>query len=298
MLETNESVSGQEEIFDRDDDEDAGDGSDVEEIEMTDADFSQLQAEDEAGSDISDPEKSSEITPEEASDDDATDDELTAFDAKLAQALGTKPPGADQVSNNSDESTDDDMNDEEMEALDAQLVAVFKERKKVTSKKSQRKDVKETIINFKCRVLELLEIFIKQHHANTLALDLLLPLLRVIRNTTSKLVSIKACDLIKDYARFCKGKNIPSGGSKELLLELLHSVHSEAMRQGSNAFTYACSQASLLVVRVLAAEDRENLRQVTATYASTQERLLFDPQCKIKTSFFIDWLNWCAQARK
>ncbi len=298
MLETSESVSGQEEVFDRDDDEDAGDSFDIEEIEMTEAGFAQLQAEDEAGSDVSNVEESSNITSEEESDDDATDDELATFDAKLAQALGTKPPGEDQISNNSEESTDEDMNDEEMEALDAQLVVVFKERKKVTSKQSQKEDAKKTIINFKCRVLELLEIFVKQRHASTLALDLLLPLLRVIRNTASKLVSTKACDLVRNYARFCKGKNVPGGGSKEVLLELIHSIHSEVTMQGSNAFTNACSHASLLVARVLAAQDRENLRQITATYASTQERLLFDPRCKIKVSFFLDWLNWCAQARR
>ena len=283
-------MSGQEEIFDRDDDQSAGDTSDVEEIEMADAEFNQLQAENKVGS---------KVTSEEESDDDhSVDEELAAFNAKLAQALGTRPPGEDLATNASDEMTDEGMNDEQMEAIDAQLVEVFKERKKVTSKKSEKKDAKETIINFKCRVLELLEIFIKQQHASALALDLLLPLLRVIRNTTSKLVSSKACDLVRDYARACRGKNVPDDENKNSLLDVLHSIHQEAMKEGSNAFTGACSHASLLIVRVLATQDRENLRQVTATYATTQERLLFDSQCRVKVSFFIDWLNWCAQAKK
>lgn len=299
MLETKESVSGQDEMFDRDDDADAEEPSSVEDMQLADGSFTQLQTEDEAGSDLADAEESSSYASgEEIDDDGASDDELAAFDAKLAQALDTKLPGEDHADNDSGESTDEDMNDEQMDAVDAQLVEIFKERKKVISKKSQNKDAKETIINFKCRVLELLEILIKQRHASALALDILLPLLRVIRTTTSKLVSSKACDLMRDYARYCKGKHVPEVENKDAILDLLHSIHSEAAKQGSNAFTSACSQASLLIVRILAAQDRENLRQVVAAYASTQELLLFDPQCKVKVSFLLDWLNWCAQARK
>lgn len=286
-------------MFDRDDDADAEEPSSVEDMQLADGSFTQLQTEDEAGSDLVDAEESSSYASgEEIDDDGASDDELAAFDAKLAQALDTKLPGEDHADNDSGESTDEDMNDEQMDAVDAQLVEIFKERKKVISKKSQNKDAKETIINFKCRVLELLEILIKQRHASALALDILLPLLRVIRTTTSKLVSSKACDLMRDYARYCKGKHVPEVENKDAILDLLHSIHSEAAKQGSNAFTSACSQASLLIVRILAAQDRENLRQVVAAYASTQELLLFDPQCKVKVSFLLDWLNWCAQARK
>lgn len=300
VLETKESVSGQDEMFDReaDDDEDVEESSDVEEIQLADARIMQ-HAEDEAGSDLADAEGSSkDASGEENDDDDVSDDELAVFNAKLAQALRTKPLAEDHVSNDSGDSADEDMNDEQMAAVDAQLVEIFKERKRITSKKSQNKDAKETIINFKCRVLELLEILIKQRHASAFALDILLPLLRVIRTTTSRLVSGKACDLMKDYARLCKGKHVPDVKDKDALLDLLHSVHNEAVKEGSNAFTSACSQASLLIVRILAAQDRENLRQVVAAYASIQERLLFDPQCKVKISFLLDWLNWCAQARK
>ena len=297
MLDTKENASGQEEIFDKDD-EDAEDAPDLEDLEIANAHSDQIGA-DEAGSDI----PSSETPPIASSNEDTDDDnvdegDLAAFEAKLAQALGTKPSGKDTESSNESESTSEDMNDEQMEALDAQLVKIFRERKKVTSKKHQLKDAKETIVNFKCRVLELLEIFIKQKYASPLSLDLLQPLLKVIRTTTSSLVSSKACGLIRDYARLCKGKNVPYNENKDAIFDVLHSVHDEATKEGSNAYTSACSQASLIVVRVLDTQDRENLRQVAATYARTQERLLFDPQCKVRVSFFLDWLNWCAQVRK
>lgn len=300
MLETKESVSGQEEMFDRDDDDQDENGSlDVEDIDMADADLAQVSSGDDTDSDEADDKSPSKDAAEDSShNSDGTDDELAVFDAKLAQALGTRL-AADDVDADSGESSDEDMNDEQMEALDKHLEKVFRERKKVTSQKTEKKNAKETIVNFKCRVLELLEIFVKQKHDGVLALGLLLPVLRVIQTTKSPLVSGKACDLMREYVRLCKGKNLPKvkDEDRDGMFCLLQLVHVEAAKQGSNAYTSACSQASLLLVKILAAQDKENLRQAVTVYAKSQERLLLDPRCKMKISFFFDWLNWCVTAK-
>lgn len=289
---TKENMLGQGEMFENDD-EVADSMSDVEQI-----DTSELVGDDSL---ILDDDSTADSTNEGSdisSDTGEDDDELAAFDAKLAQALGTGSTKKDGEANSDDEPSDEDMEDEQMEALDEQLAKVFKERKIATSKKSQRKDAKERIINFKCRVLELLEIFIKEQQTNPLGLKLLIPLLTTIRTTQSNLVSKKACDLIREYSRLCKGKNLPTATDQDSTFDLLTATHSEATREGSNAYTSACSQTSLLLVKVLVAQDREHLRRVVLQYAATQERFLFDPQCKVKTSFFSDWLNWCNSARK
>lgn len=234
---------------------------------------------------------------ESAEDSDGPDEELAVFDEKLAQALGTRPGNADLDAEDSC-SSDEDMDDEEMEVLDQHLEKVFQERKKVTSKNIEKKDAKETIVNFKCRVLELLEIYVKQQYGNTLALSLLLPVLMVTRSTTSPLVSTKACNLMREYARVCKGDGLPSIDNVDAIFDLLEEVHEEATKEGSNAHATACSQASLLLVRMLVSHDRECLRRVVRIYAGTQEKTLFDANCKVRTSFFTDWQNWCAQARK
>lgn len=224
------------------------------------------------------------------------DDELAAFDAKLALALGTRRANEDLAAED-DGSSDEDMDDDQMEALDEHLEKVFRERKKITSKKKEKKDAKETVVNFKCRVLELLDVYVKHQHTQPLSLDVVMPLLQLIRTTSHKHVAEKATALIREYVRLCKGKSLPVDAERETLLGLLNLVHSEAGKEGSNAHAYACSQASLLLAKVLAAQDKDNLRAVIAVYASTQERLIFDSQCKIKPSFFSDWLNWCVTSR-
>jgi DNA polymerase phi len=280
-------------MFDQDDEVDGmSDASDVEEVDVVDAESTSSSAGD--GSGNSDADDTSESSDEGSS---GPDNELVAFDAKLAQALGTRP-GNEDLNAEDSSSSDEDMDDEQMAALDEHLEMVFRERKKLTSRKKEKEDAKEIIVNFKCRVLELLEIYVKQQHSNSLALSLLVPTLAVIRISTSPLVSSKACSLMREYAKLCKGDGVPKVGDADTTFELLKAVHMEAMKEGSNAYASACSQASLLLVRVLVAHDRECLRRVVRIYGETQEKVLFDSSCKVKTSFFTDWQNWCTSARK
>lgn len=213
-------------------------------------------------------------------------------------ALGTRPATDDLNANDEDESSDEDMNDEQMEALDEHLEKVFRERKNVTSNKSQKKDSKEAIVNFKCRVLELLDIYIKQEHKNLLPLQLLVPLLNVIRSTKTALVSSKACDLLGTYFKLCKPNSVPKISDTESVFEVLHTVHQQAAKGGSNAYSSACSKASLLLVKILVAQDREHLRLIESIYSKTHESFMLDPKSNIKPSFFSEWLNWSVTARK
>ena len=233
----------------------------------------------------------------DAVDSDGDGDELAALNAKLAQIVGTRP-GNEDLDAEDNSSSDEDMTDEQMFELNESLENIFREQKKVTSKKTDKKDARDNMINFKCRVLDLLEIYVKQEHRNGLGLSLIVPILTLVRTTTSPLVSRKACDVMREYARLCKGNGVPQIEDTEPVFGLLLAVHVEAMKEGSNAHAGACSQASLLLVRVLVAYDRECLRRIVKIYGATQENTLFDSSCKVKTSFFTDWLNWCTSARK
>lgn len=295
---TNETISGQHEIFDRVDDTDGDDkSSDVEEIDAIDYTAIDMSTKEDrkVGEDPAEVSHNKKSSSSEIRDDEhESDAELVAFDAMLAQALGTRTTENDKAANSDDEFSDGDMNDEQMEALDEQLEKVFRERKKVMTKKSQKKDAKETIVNFKCRVLELLEIFIQHQYTSILALDLLVPILTTVQSTTSTFVSTKACGLIKTYTKVCKGKNLCDVEKTDPIFDILEKVHNLATKDGSNAYTSSCSQASLLLVKVLVAQDRENLRRVLLIYSKTQEQALLNPQCRVKISFFSDWLNWCS----
>lgn len=294
---TEENLSGQENIFE--DKEQVQEESEISDVEIIDV-ISQKSNNMPTGDNnsltgnkpnISD---SSSVMSDSADESSEADDDLADFDAKLAQALGIRSTAEDGSFHDNSDPSDEDMDDEQMEAIDSHLEKVFRERQKVTSMKSQKKDAKEMIVNFKCRVLELLEVFVKQQFTNNASLDILLPLLVTIRTTKSSLVAGKACKVMKEFSQICKSKGLPNIEDTDETVDILKAVHSEVSREGSNAFVSACSQASLLLVKTLAAKDKENLREALLVYSNTQEQALFNPQLKVKPSFFFDWLNWCS----
>jgi DNA polymerase phi len=290
VLEAEENLTGQEEMFEKQEDE-----------EMLDVDMD----EDEDVEVVSDDGSGESSSGESSSDDDETsssgdsqesmsDDELAAFNAKLAEALGTHQ-GLDEVSG---DSSDPDLDDDEMEALDEQISKVFRDRGQALSKKKDRKAAKENMINFKNRVLDLLEIYVKKCYSDVLALDLLLPLLRLTRRSTSKQITQKANTVLREYTRLCKGSALPTLDTAKPVWELLRAVHKEAATSGPAAHASSCSQASLLLVRLLVAHDKSAISGVVDLYAATRKEQLLSQKCHVQASFFTEWNNWCVSASK
>lgn len=175
--------------------------SDMSDVKSLDSDVEQIS------------EKSSTL--EERADEELEDDqaELDAFDAKLAAALGTRK-GQDDLEADDTEGSDEDMYEEdmdqqEMEALDEKLAEVFRARKSTTDKKQERKDTKEAIINFKRRVLDLMDLYLKQEHLNPFALDLILPMITAARTSSAKQISERAHDLLQGFCTRCRGGAYP-----------------------------------------------------------------------------------------
>lgn len=303
-----------------DDDEVEEEGSDVEMSDIeADSDVEVLDASDveEIDGEVEedDDDKSSASESDEDKEDDEEDDELAAFNAKLAEALGT---GNDVGSDASD--SDSDMDDDDMEALDLKLAEVFRAREASTTKKKDKKDAKETMVNFKNRVLDLLDIYVKKQPQTPLALDLLMPLLILIRTTTTKQIVDRAVGVVREYSRLCKGDKLPKEAA-EVESEsdnpdedpeiheiseprapawyLLESIHEEALKPAPHnnakpAHTAACSNASLLIARVLIAGQGESaVEDVVDRYAETRKRQLLDRKAQVGPGFWTEWNNWC-----
>ncbi|PYH90392.1 putative DNA polymerase V [Aspergillus ellipticus CBS 707.79] len=281
ILEAKESLAGQQEMFDQQDEDGDEDMMDVDE---EDSDVEVVEAE---GSDDDD---------DDDDDDDNTgnEDEEAIFNAKLAEALGSHHADDDAEGSGSDS----DMNDDEMEEVDTQLAKVFKARRDALGQKKDKKDAKENMVNFKNRVLDLLEIYVKKCHSKLLALDLLLPLLRLTRRSTVKQISNKASSVLREYTKHCKGSALPTLESTEPVWELLKSIHTEASHSGPPAHTSACSQASLLVVKSLVAHEKETIAGIVDIYADTRTAQLLSKKCHVQASFFSDWNNWCVSYGK
>jgi DNA polymerase phi len=297
VLETKENLQGQGEMFDAEEPEDDavnginGSDSDIE----VDSDVEEIS---DQGGRSSDESSEADVDGEDReSAEDEDNDQLAAFDAMLAAALGTRK-GEDDLAASDTSGSDDDMSDSEMEALDEKLTEVFRARKDLAKpKKKEHKDAKENIVSFKNKVLDLIDVYLKQEYANPLSLQLILPLLSLARRTNVKQLADRACSILRDFNGRCRGAKLPQLADPEAALDILRAVHEEAGRPGSNAHATACSSASILLVRVLSnAKVRAGV--LTHLYADTMAKMLEDKDCHVQPAFFTDWNNWCANARK
>ncbi len=303
VLLTKENAQGQQEMFEAANEEEgevdgyAEDGSDDSDsdVEMVNG----YESEADSTSSASDLDSASDNDKSSSEADQAASDELAAFDAALASALGTRKPTQDDLDASSSSSSDSDMSDSQMLALDAKLAEVFRARKATTSKKKELKNTKENMINFKNRVLDLVEIYLKQQNTNLLTLELVLPLLQAVRITQTKQLADRLTSILREFCQRCKGANVPIAPHESVssVLSKLREVHNEASLLTSNAHSAVASQASILLVKVLVRADLSSIGEAVAIYADTRTRQLTKKESKVQPSFFTDWNNWCTSAR-
>ena len=308
-LETDESEKGRQALFSTEDEDMAdaeavdaqGSDEEEEEEEELDSDVEIVDLED-AGSEEVGSDKDSDDEDEGDKDDGEVEDKdkeaLDALDSALAEVLQSHRLDKDAEAESESES---DMTDSEMMDVDAKLAEIFKERAKATTKKKERKDAKDTVVNFKHRILDLLSLFVKKEAAvqNPLAFDVLLPLLRLVRTTTTKPLANKACEIVSDFSKALKKSRSSSGHADQGkssdiaddLLALLEEIHDEASKDPSHVFAKAVSTASLAVASVLCGMD-DRREAVFLLYARTQQKW-WEKSVKVQRSFFADWLNWC-----
>ncbi|KAK4129009.1 hypothetical protein N657DRAFT_49938 [Parathielavia appendiculata] len=300
-LAVEESANGQQALFSTEDedvmDAEAADGKSDEEELDSDVEIVNLEN---AGSDEPDDsdEGSEDEEKENADAEDKDQEALDALDNALAEVLGSHRLDKDDEAESGDES---DMTDSEMMAVDEKLAEIFKQRAKAGNKKKEKKDAKDTVVNFKHRVLDLLAIYVRKEAARPDAkhnvFNLLPPLLELIRSTSAKALANKACDIIMTFSKSLKKAR---GGSQvaeipgldlQALVSLMEELHEEASQDMSHAFARAVSTACLALASVVCCDEARR-REVFELYANTQLKW-FNGEVKIQPAFFSDWLNWC-----
>ncbi|KAB8346321.1 hypothetical protein FH972_023365 [Carpinus fangiana] len=235
----------------------------------------------------------------------------------------------------SQETPEFDMDDEQMMALEPHLAAIFRERaaaaskdNKPTQKKADHRSAKENITAFKNRVLDLLLIYVRRCSDQLLAVELVLPVLRLIRTTKSKQVAEKAQGLLRVYFETAKKKGwgldsqVPrtdlSEAARDEFLGLekrLTDVHAEALLFGSRAHASACSSASLFFARAVlvlglpslkkrASSDPKKLAEyamehVDSLYIKTkkEKRQQKKGRDSLPGYFWQDWITWSDQVQ-
>ena len=295
VLESGESLRGQQELFDQEPEdtegininEDDDMDSDVEVVDMNgdEGTFNGHLAEGSEDDDASEDEDGESSVEED-------DEEARKLDEALAKALGTHRLDQDLDAEESD--SDADMTDSEMMALDFKLVEIFSQRKKQPNKKQEQKDAKETMVNFKSRVLDLLDIYVKKQANNPLAFGLLLPLLQLIRTTKTKQLATKAQSIILSFAKAAKGAK--KDGMVEISISeqiaLMRAIHTEGSKDPSHMLAKSASTSSLLVASSLYRADRTTFKKIATVYRDSQVAWV-GGEVKMQAAFFVEWINWC-----
>ncbi|KAK0891424.1 DNA-directed DNA polymerase [Friedmanniomyces endolithicus] len=304
ILQQQESLSGQQQLFEQQDDgaeiangdidddgdkmEEIVDVEDESDMEIVNGDVANASGEDDE--EDSDPSSDSG----DGADGSAGEDEEAIFDRKLADALGTA--GMEEADADSDGS---DMDDEQMMALEPHLATIFKERSKIASKKQDNKDAKENIVNFKNRVLDLLAIYVKSQYGNTIAMDIILPLTSLVRTTSSKPTAEKAFAVLKQYFEACnKNKSPPIPEDDAACFAVLSEIHEEVKLGGSKLHANACSRSSLFLSKVLVAKELKHYKRISKMYGALQREWYMDPKSKVHGSVFTEWTSWSLATRK
>lgn len=163
-------------------------------------------------------EDSSEEDEDEDEDDTTNNDKLRLA---LQQILGEQQDDVESVNL-------DDLDEENGEKLDAALGQVFKQFKPNLGqkKKKQTKD-DETLMHFRIRVLDLIEIYLNNDPSMILTLEIMLPLLQIlefcIRDAHQKPIQDRVNCCLKKLSSLKKFSDC-SDVSEDLLLDLLTSL--------------------------------------------------------------------------
>lgn len=288
VLKTSEGLKGQQELFDQDNADIEEDGDEDED----EADDSELDSDVEVVETNGDDEEEEEDSDDEEDGDDDADDadedseEAKKLDEALAKALGT------HLTEDDASDSDADMTDSEMLQLDSKIVEIFSARKQQPNKKQEKKEAKENMINFKIRILDLLDIYVKKQSGRDEAFSLLLPLLSTIRTTNAPAVKDKAHSVITRFSKaFKRNSTVDDALSIAKRRELLKEVHAEASRNASHAYAKAASTASILIASSLYRADKETLADSVEIYKKSQLASALGIS-RIQNSFFHDWVDW------
>ena len=296
ILDTEETLEGQNKLFSQNDEPVEEADSEDEDDDMEDAsDVEMIGGESKDGESNSDDSDDSSSESDSDSEEDEEDDELTEFNNKLALTLQTSKLAAKD--GDSDEDSDDsDMDDDQMMALDPHLSNIFKQRSQITGKK-QREEAKQNVIRFKSRVLDLLAVFLDKQFSNPLSLEVLLPVLRLTRASANKQFTDRSAKLLQ--STFAKTNTaLPELQDVDAAWAILKDIHEEAKRGGGSiAHAGACNAASLHVVRTLVNADRDNYAKVVDVYAGSQKEWFSDVKSEVRDSMFSGFLNWSSRNR-
>lgn len=310
---------------DGDDEQEEGDDDDDDEEEEEEEDDDDNASDDDEADEDSDNNSTNNPSPSKALNQDGHWDNPEELDNILGKILNSHRLDQDAEAESS--SSEGDMSDSQMFALEAQLSAAIAPRIKANKPdaRKQKKDAKQSVVNFKHRILDLLDIYVKNEPLSRLTFAVLLPLLTLMRTTSTKALANRAYDVILNLRKAIKKARAPGGAragpsaatssasssklssstgsseavaapAQEELLSLLRDCHDEAGRDDSQAHAKAASAASLIVAAALFRQDREVIGEIAGVYAQTEAAWVLK-RAGMHSCFFREWHDWAQSMR-
>lgn len=309
VLRTNEGLGGQQQLFEEEDDEadlaaaeaagseDEDDDDDAEldsDVEMLDAEEGELDSDVEILSNPSSEDSESSGDEDDDDNDNEPDASTLALEAALKTALDVPSDGDD----------DADMSDDAMLELDTTISRIFAQRKAAASKKSQQKGAKELIINFKSKVLDLLESFIKSHPLKPEAWDVVVPCLQLAsggkEGTRDSKIADKALGVIRSWSATVKKvtpqvaaiEEADQEAAMERLVKLLSTLLLDLAPAAGKKTIKTVSSASITASKLLVKMDGENMQLVLEVYTSAMKTWAMERGHVVEGGVFTDFVGW------
>ncbi|KAK9373423.1 DNA polymerase phi-domain-containing protein [Lipomyces chichibuensis] len=321
VLQAKENLSGQNELFDVQDDEVDVEHED-EEDEEDEESFDDEHASNSAGNDDDDSDSVS-IDDTEDVGTAQSDTQNKNFEEALSQVLGvgdvSKKRKISGDNADSDSGSEEDMTDEQMLALDHHIAVLFKDRvsgsnnkQTIASRKKLEKQAKENVVFAKTRTLDMLNAFVRSFAGKTatgtanvsekvghLIISMIMPLLKLIKTTTHDGIRSRTYLFIRTEVSRAQFQV----SHTDDIYELLTAVLNETAHTNGSTYTNACAAVAMFLCKLLyksgAGKDHpEVLSKLMTIYTDFMKKWAMDKKLANSSNLFIEFIRWVEEERR
>lgn len=197
----------------------------------------------------------------------------------------------------SDSESDADMTDSEMMAINDKLVAAFDNITSTGPESNEAKEAKTFVLNFKNRIIDLVEAYLRQQPGNAAVIFPILPdLVRLVSSTGSSDLRVRVVELLARYRqRFVKDRKrwLEEGTGKDVRenLNILEQIHEEMGRRDSQKFAKGALSACLVIAAAVVAMDRDKIGELNRMHEKLEGEVK-KKKAKVHKSFFETWKEY------
>ena len=194
----------------------------------------------------------------------------------------------------SDSGSDSDMTDSEMMAINDTLVAAFDHITSTGPESNEAKEAKTFVLNYKNRIVDLVEAYLQQQSGNAAVIFPILPeLVRLVARTSSSDLRVRVVELLARYRKkFVKDRKrwVEEGSGKDVKenLTVLEQIHEEIGSRDSQKFAKGASSACLVVAAAVVAMDRDKIGELNRMHEKLEGEVKKKKK-KVHKSFFETW---------